>query len=376
MSDFKEFQGKDLDEAIESACDYFNLKRDRLEIEILAGGSSGIFGIMGVKKAKVQARPRAQVNTTDILNGEERTQPKASPKPQAAPKAKQAPKAQPQPKKQKVDPGNALAPEVDLDELDNKINGNVMEPEVDLEALDNAVNGNVDPQKSSPKQSRKPRERKPREKKPREPRARNDRQSREPQAREERPRRERKPRERQPREGAQVEERPRANMEDFDPAVLESATTEIMSELLRPIVGETPLKVTIESDRVKVFIDDEENSGLLIGREGQTLSSLQYLVNRLVSRKMEASVRIQVDTGDYRERQDDKLRQIAQHLAEKASDLGRTQSTKPLSSYHRRVIHLALQENEEVFTRSKGDGPMKRVLIVPKSRKNENRPRR
>ena len=165
-------------------------------------------------------------------------------------------------------------------------------------------------------------------------------------------------------------------MADFDPAVLEGTVMEVMTNLLTPIVGDTTINVTIESDRVKVFIDDEENSGLIIGREGQTLSSLQYLVNRLVSRKMEASVRIQVDTGDYRERQDDKLRQIAEHLAEKANDLGRTQSTKPLSSYHRRVVHLALQENEEVFTRSKGDGPMKRVLVVPKSRKNDNRPRR
>ena len=162
----------------------------------------------------------------------------------------------------------------------------------------------------------------------------------------------------------------------FRSAVLEAAVREIMLQLLTPIVGETTINITLDTDRVRVFIDDEENSGLIIGREGQTLSSLQYLVNRLVSRKMQASVRIQVDTGDYRERQDDKLRQVASHLAEKASDLGRTQSTKPLSSYHRRVVHLALQDNEMVFTRSKGDGPMKRVLIVPKSRKNGTRSQR
>lgn len=371
MSDFKEFQGKDLDEAIESACAYFNLKRDRLEIEIQAGGSSGIFGIMGVKKAKVQARPRAQVNTTDILSGEEKkpAAPKAEKQPKAAPKKEAKPKASPKP-----EPGNVIEPEVDLDELDSKVNGNVMEPEVDLEVLDDQVNGNVDPSRSEkPKQQRKPRERKPREKKPRDSR---NREERKPRERTERKPRERKPREDKPRPEPRREERPRANMADFDPAVLESTTMEIMTELLKPIVGETTIVVTIETDRVKVFIDDEENSGLIIGREGQTLSSLQYLVNRLVSRKMEASVRIQVDTGDYRERQDDKLRQVALHLAEKAGELGRTQSTKPLSSYHRRVVHLALQENEEVFTRSKGDGPMKRVLIVPKSRKNDNRSRR
>ncbi|QGY38771.1 KH domain-containing protein [Pseudodesulfovibrio cashew] len=362
MSDFKEFQGKDLDEAIESACDYFNLKRDRLEIEIMSGGSSGIFGIMGVKKAKVKARPRAQVNTSDILNGEAkkpekkakpapRREPEKAPEPEAAAEPAAEPAAVSEPA-QTIEPGNQAEAEVDFEELDNKVNGNVMEEEVDLDSLDEQVNGNVAPDEREPKPKKK-RDRKPREKK----------------AREERKPRERKPRERKPRPEPR-EERPRANMADFDPEVLTSATTEVMTELLKPIVGETTLEVTIETDRVKVFIDDEENSGLIIGREGQTLSSLQYLVNRLVSRKMEASVRIQVDTGDYRERQDDKLRQIAEHLAEKAADLGRTQSTKPLSSYHRRVVHLTLQEHEEVFTRSKGDGPMKRVLIVPKSRRD------
>jgi spoIIIJ-associated protein len=356
MSDFKEFQGKDLDEAIENACDYFNLKRDRLEIEIMGGGSTGIFGIMGVKKAKVKARPRAQVDATGILNGEEEKEKRPA-------KAK-APKAAPAPEAEKPveaglapEPGNRIEPE----EFDD-VNGNVIPPEIDPE---DDVNGNVDPelQAPEPRRERKPRERKPRERKPRE--------AKQPANK----RRERKPRERQPREEEPREERPRANMADFDANLLEGTVREVMTELLKPIVGETKIDVTIESDRVKVFIDDEENSGLIIGREGQTLSSLQYLVNRLVSRKMEASIRIQVDTGDYRERQDDKLRQIAWHLADKAGDLGRTQSTKPLSSYHRRVVHLALQDNEEVFTRSKGEGPMKRVLIVPKSRKNGSRSR-
>jgi len=325
MNDFKEFQGKDLDGAIESACDYFNLKRDRLEIEILGGGSSGIFGIMGVKKAKVKARPRASVSTTEILNGGaaankpavEIQKPAAKPEaPKEAPRMKAAP-----------------APVVEEDgEARDDVNGNVAE---------------------APQPARKPRERKPRE---------------------EKPRHERKPRpESKPREDKPADERPRSNMADFDPVILEKTAHEVMTELLKPIVGETAIKITLDTDRVRIFIDDEENSGLIIGREGQTLSSLQYLVNRLVSRKMEASVRIQVDTGDYRERQDDKLRQVAWHLAEKADNLGRTQSTKPLSSYHRRVVHLALQDNETVFTRSKGDGPMKRVLIVPKSRKNGNR---
>jgi spoIIIJ-associated protein len=334
MNDFKEFQGKDLDGAIESACDYFNLKRDRLEIEILGGGSSGIFGIMGVKKAKVKARPRVSVSTTEILNGGTATDNPAVEPQKAAPKPK-APKAAP-----KKAPAPAAMPQDDDEDSADDVNGNVITP---------------------PQPVRKPREYKPRENRPRE----------------EKPRREHKPRpEARPNGEKQADDRPRSSMSDFDPVILEKTAHEVMAKLLQPIVGDTKIVITLDTDRVRIFIDDEENSGLIIGREGQTLSSLQYLVNRLVSRKMEASVRIQVDTGDYRERQDDKLRQVAWHLAEKADSMGRTQSTKPLSSYHRRVVHLALQDNETVFTRSKGDGPMKRVLIVPKSRKNGNRPPR
>lgn len=348
MSDFKEFQGKDLDEAIESACDYFNLKRDRLEIEILSGGSSGIFGIMGVKKAAVQARPRAQVNATDILREEDKP---------AEPKRESKPKPKSKPKRTKKEPEAATEPILAEEAMLEEPDGNRVEEEEF-----NDVNGNV----AEPEEAQAPRrERKPRENKPR-------------QAKADKPRRERKPRESKPREPKpreQREERPRTDLSTLDPNVLESTVREIMVKLLDPIVGETTINIEIETDRVKVFIDDEENSGLIIGREGQTLSSIQYLVNRLASRQMEASIRVQVDTGDYRERQDDKLRQVAWHLAEKAENLGRTQSTKPLSSYHRRVVHLALQDHETVFTRSKGEGPMKRVLIVPKSRKNGNRAR-
>ena len=381
MSDFKEFQGKDLDEAIESACDYYNLKRDRLEIEILGGGSTGIFGIMGVKKAKVKARPRAQVNTSDILNGDSRRReekPAPAPEPVAeAPRREPEPEPQPEPQPEPKaysapEPGNAIEPEYDPAD---DINGNVIEPEYDPA---DDVNGNIDRPAEKPRQPRERRD-KPKGGRDRDRGDRDRNKGREPRGRNEKPRRECKPQpERKPRveaEESYSEERPAVDMSEFDPAVLEQAVRNVMAALLTPIVGESKVEVTIESDRVKVFIDDEENSGLIIGREGQTLSSLQYLVNRLVSRKMEASVRIQVDTGDYRERQDDKLRQIAMHLAEKAADLGRTQSTKPLSSYHRRVVHLSLQEHEEVFTRSKGDGPMKRVLIVPKNRRNGGRSR-
>ena len=127
---------------------------------------------------------------------------------------------------------------------------------------------------------------------------------------------------------------------------------------------EVTLEVTVADGRVRVAVDCEEDSGLLIGREGQTLASLQYLASRVVSRGMNAAVRVQLDAGRYRQRQDEKLREMALALAEKVRQTGRSYSTRPLSSYHRRIVHLCLQDAEEVQTRSSGDGPMKRVVIM------------
>ncbi|MDY5429892.1 protein jag, partial [Desulfovibrio sp.] len=154
-------------------------------------------------------------------------------------------------------------------------------------------------------------------------------------------------------------------VEELDPQRLEALTKEAVRQLVRPIVGEeVTLEVTVADGRVRVAVDCEEDSGLLIGREGQTLASLQYLASRVVSRGMNAAVRVQLDAGRYRQRQDEKLREMALALAEKVRQTGRSYSTRPLSSYHRRIVHLCLQDAEEVQTRSSGDGPMKRVVIM------------
>jgi len=150
-------------------------------------------------------------------------------------------------------------------------------------------------------------------------------------------------------------------------AELKQIVLGVVERLVNTIVDDPRIEVEIEDkDRVKVTILGDEHSGLLIGREGQTLASIQYLANRIMAKKSTEPLRIQVDTGDYRERQDDSLRQLALHLADKAKSLGRVQSTKPLSSYHRRVVHMTLQTDETISTKSKGDGPLKRVLILPK----------
>lgn len=210
MSEAKEFEGKSVDAAIDDACAHFGQERDSLEIEILDGGSSGIFGL-GSRKARVRVHPRQQ-----------------------------------------------------------------------------------------------------------------------------------------------------------NPSQLEELIREVVTRMLTPIIGEPELRIDTQHDPILVEIQDQEHSGLIIGRDGKTISSLQYLVNRILAKQWPERVRVQLDAGDYRERQTENLRKTALFLSQKAKDSGRVQSTRPMSSYHRRVVHLALQNEQDINTRSKGDGPMKRVLIMPK----------
>jgi spoIIIJ-associated protein len=150
--------------------------------------------------------------------------------------------------------------------------------------------------------------------------------------------------------------------------LLEADIRRIMTALLLPMGVNVTLTIDVSASPVNVHIDDKDNSGLIIGRDGQTITALQYLANRIVSKTWPQSPRIQLDAGDYRQKQEEQLLGIAQFLSEKAKKSGRVQSTRPLSSFHRRVVHMALQNDRGVQTRSKGEGHMKRVLIVPVKR--------
>lgn len=162
---------------------------------------------------------------------------------------------------------------------------------------------------------------------------------------------------------------PEISLEQLDQEKVYSIAVEVAERLVIPIIGEASVTVVVAEERIKISVDCGEHSGLLIGREGQTLSSIQYLASRIIARKLGTAVRVQFDTGDYRERQDEKLRDLALNLAERVRTTGRPQSTRPLSSYHRRVVHMALQEEEDIITRSKGEGALKRVIIL-RRRKN------
>jgi len=117
--------------------------------------------------------------------------------------------------------------------------------------------------------------------------------------------------------------------------------------------------------------------GLLIGRRGQTLDAIEYIVNRIVARDDEpAAGRIVIDVERYRERRRDHLTLLAERLAGKVRETGRPVTLNPMSPRDRRIVHLALQQDASVATRSQGDGHFRKILIVPadRSRKTVRQP--
>ncbi|SBV91629.1 Single-stranded nucleic acid binding R3H domain-containing protein [uncultured delta proteobacterium] len=364
MSGYKEFEGKTLDEAIRDACAYYDATRDKLEIDILNDAKGGIFGLVGAKKARVRAK---LVELSSVLDGLEsladkgKQQKKKHDAPQGEPRRNgkreardEAPRKDRSPRPAQPEPAEAAFAEAAFAEATSA-------PAVEEETAQEAARADDAKRargRSGGRLARAPRRESPRNEGQR--RAKQDQPAKEAESA--------RSNGIHDNDIADIdvdgEEFSRVPFDQLDAAELENAAREIVSRLTAPFLGDVTINVAIGNDRVRVSLNDVEDPGLLIGRDGQTLASLQYLVTRMLSNRMKALLRVQIDAGDYRERQDERLRELALSLAEKVKAGGRPQVTRPLSSYHRRVIHLTLQDDPQIQTHSKGEGEMKRVMVA------------
>jgi spoIIIJ-associated protein len=142
-------------------------------------------------------------------------------------------------------------------------------------------------------------------------------------------------------------------------------------QILEAMVTHLGYEVTIEEEEseegacLQVLT---EESDLFIGNHGDRLDDLQYLVNRILQKKMQDPPRIRIDCDHFRVRQEDKLITTARELADKAKDSGKPMKMRPLNAYHRRIVHNALIDDDEVETVSpRSDERLKRILIQPVS---------
>lgn len=124
-----------------------------------------------------------------------------------------------------------------------------------------------------------------------------------------------------------------------------------------------------EEDRLNLSIDAED-AGLLIGKQGQTLEALQYLLTKMIAKKARRKVRVFIDIESYRARHQDALTQLAIKSGEKAKKSGRPITLNPMNPHDRRIIHLALQNDKEIKTMSRGEGLYKKVVVYPVRKKD------
>jgi len=128
-----------------------------------------------------------------------------------------------------------------------------------------------------------------------------------------------------------------------------------------------PLTVTTTLKDKQLFVNlTGDDMGILIGKRGQTLDSLQYLVNLVVNKGNAPYVSVTLDTENYRQRRKETLESLAVNLAKKVKATHKNVVLEPMNPYERRIIHSALQNNRFVTTYSEGDEPFRNVVIAPK----------
>ena len=157
---------------------------------------------------------------------------------------------------------------------------------------------------------------------------------------------------------------------------------EFLSRVFEAMQIQVNVDITENPDEKIMNIDlSGEDMGVLIGKRGQTLDSVQYLASLVVNKNTEEYVRVKVDTENYRQKRKDTLENLAKNIASKVRRSGKTVTLEPMNPYERRVIHSALQNDRYVETHSEGQEPFRRVVVTLKEgvkvrENNNNRHRR
>lgn len=147
------------------------------------------------------------------------------------------------------------------------------------------------------------------------------------------------------------------------------ACEEFLAEVLKAMgMEDVEFTSTVDEDGALAIEMKGDNMGILIGKRGQTLDSLQYLTNRIANKSQDGYVRVKLDTEDYRRRRKQTLENLAKNIAYKVKRTRKPVSLEPMNPYERRIIHSALQGDDRVSTHSEGEEPYRRVVVTPNRR--------
>ena len=310
MEDYIQFSAKTKSEAITKACIELGVSSDQLEIQVVSEGSNGFFGI-GSKPAIIKVRKVEPVSEEEEMKEIVETVKLDSFKEEAPVKEEKKPEPV-------------------------KVAKEAREPKA------------VSPKQEKPRQPKPAKERPVKEKQPKEPKQ--FREQKEKPAKE-KPVKPSKPVEilTDPEEIKEVENRAKVFLRDVF-ASMNLGEVEITSEYN---TADGSLEVDFEG----------QDMGILIGKRGQTLDSLQYLTSLVVNKGKSNYIRVKLDTEDYRKRRKETLENLARGIAYKVKKTRKTVVLEPMNPYERRIIHYALQGNKFVETVSEGEEPYRHVVV-------------
>ena len=150
-------------------------------------------------------------------------------------------------------------------------------------------------------------------------------------------------------------------------------TYDFLNDMFKAMGIEVKSDINYDAEARNMDISFEgDEMGILIGKRGQTLDSLQYIISLVVNKESEAYVRVKVDTENYRERRKETLETLAKNIAYKVKRTRRSVALEPMNPYERRIIHSALQYDKYVDTHSEGEEPYRKVVVTLK-RYNKDR---
>ncbi|MCG8552511.1 MAG: Jag N-terminal domain-containing protein [Desulfobacterales bacterium] len=302
-----EFTGKNVNSAVEAACKELNIPQKELKYKVISTGTTGIFGIVGRKDARIRVTVPAKteqdkdgiLSIVDEAFGQNK--PKPQPKQAAQASKKPAPKPKQIKEKETKEPSAGQ---------DKKVQNSQSDP-----AFEQEDTGRWDAR---------------------------------PAPRSERP----------------VKEEPAPEPVSQASIDLGVETVQKMADL---ITEEAHVEAITQENRLTLQINGG-NTGILIGRKGQTLDAMQFLTDKIINRQSESRVRVKVDIEGYMETRKANLKHLALKMAEKAKKTGRPATINQMSAQDRRIVHLALKEDAQVRTQSMGDGYYRRLVIFPKKR--------
>jgi spoIIIJ-associated protein len=336
---FREFTGKNVEEAIRAAMAEFSADLSDLDIEILGQGSRGILGVGG-EDARILAAPKSAVAAADTV----RVEAPAAAAPSRSSRRTAAPIEEPS---EADDEAVAeAAPDVAAEAL--------TEAPTDTDAQGAELATSEAARRSRGGRGRGGRGRNGREREHaiREPRP--DRGPREPRG--DRPSREPAP---------FVSGKPIEELSDDERSTLDTARA-VLEEMLSLMGLQGTVEVTSGGETARLNVKGDD-LGALIGRRGEKLASLQHIVNLIVGRREGQHHRIAIDVENYRGRREEQLRDVADRAAKRVLQTGKIIQLEAMPAVERRIVHMALLENGKVRTQSVGVEPNRRIVVLPAS---------